>query len=875
MRLRPLVFVPLALAVLRGQEPLNRPVALLAPVAGPSAGQNALSLEAAQRAQELGFPALAAQFYRELLATSGGDRPRLTLALATALLDGDHPDQADQVLRSWNGPRGAAWHLRAGLAAAAQRKFDGARAELALVRAEELTAADRPWLSFLQGLVTGAAGDSLGADADFLRAEQQAVTAVDRVHFSLKHEEERIRRGAVNEQDADEIRRNAERFRGQPFGYESARAYAVALAGLGRRTEAVAELRRQLLTLPASERARADDLRLLMGMIAGAGEGEGRLMLLQLLETGNDPPRQRMALQLLAQASTADPERSSFRAALDQLLAAERPHPIREDLLFFRAAWALGNQPPEYPRAESDANELIQRYPGSSLKPYALGILTASAWAQHRYRLAADDAASEQAATPPGEARAELGVLRAEAAFRAGMLAGDASDFRNAADGYAAALRDRPANVSPGELMFQQVEADIESGSLDAAQRALDALASDPAFGTEERWQAEANLARMLKIQGRTAAAYQRVNRLLQGAGRTPALPMGLRARMAWLQAELSYDVQEYARTLELVGALRSGWPGLAPDLRQSIASSSALWEAQADFALGREPAGLAVLARLRSEFPDSDAAVESYMIAADHYAQQDQVSVAQGLYIQLAEKFPSSPYAPRAYFQAAVLAEKLGQTNDLTQATQLIERLVALEEKYPPAHPGDRLTFYARLRQGDIFRELNEFHLAEQTYETLQHNFSQHQDIDYALLALAECHAAQAADDSTHAESAHALFEDLFDRVNAPVDVRIEAGFNLGSLHETRHDNDEARKVWWRVITAFLLDRPANALPLDGSGRYWIARTLLQLGTLEAREGNLAQARRAWQLILEAKLPGDKSARDDLASLDAPAPKP
>lgn len=875
MRLRPLVLLPLALAVLRGQEPLNRPVPLLPLPAGPSPGQDALALEAAQRAQELGFPGLAARFYRELLAAQGGDRSRLTLALATALLDGDHPDQADQVLRGWTGPRGAAWHLRAGLAAAAQRKFDGARAELALVRTEDLTAADRPWLSFLQGLATDAAGDSLGADADFQRAEQQAVTAIDRVHFSLKHEEERIRRGAVNEQDADEIRRNAERFRGQPFGYESARAYAVALAGLGRRGEAVAELRRQLLTLPAAERPRADDLRLLMGMIAGAGEGEGRLMLMQLLDAGNDPPRQRMALQLLAQASAADPERSSFRAELDQLLAAERPHPIREDLLLFRAAWALGNQPPEYPRAESDANELIQKFPGSSLKAYALGILTASAWDQHRYRLAADDAASEQAATPPGEARAELGVLRAEAAFRAGMLAGDASDFRNAADGYAAALRDRPANVPPGELMFQQVEAEIESGSLDAAQRALDALASDPAFGTALRWRAEANLARMLKLQGKTAAAYQRVNRLLQGAGRTPALPLDLRARMAWLQAELSYDAQEYARTLELVAALRGGWSGLAPDLRASIASSGALWEAQADFALGREPAGLAVLARLQAEFPDSDAAAESYKIAADHYAEQDQVSLAQSRYIELAEKFPRSKFAPFAYLQAAVLAEKLGQTKDLNQGTQLIEQLVALEQKYPPANPDDSLTFYARLKQGDLFRELNEFHLAEQTYETLQHNFSQHRDIAYALLALAECHAAQAADDPTHAESARFLFEGLVDQVNAPVDVRVEAGFNLGSLLETRHADDQAQKVWWRVATAFLLDRPANADPLDTNGRYWMTRTLLQLGALEVREGDLAQARRAWQLILEAKLPGDKTARDNLASLDAPAPKP
>ena len=864
MRLRSLVFVPLAVAALRGQEPLNRPVPLLAPSAGPSTGQNVLSLAAAQRAQALGFPALAAQFYRELLAAPGGDRAQLTLALATALLDGDHPDQADQVLRGWNGPRGAAWHLRAGLAAAAQRKVEPARAELAQIRSEDLAAADRPWFSFLQGLVAGAAGDSPGADAAFQRAAQQAQTVIDRVHFSLKHEEEVIRRGAISEQDLQALRDNVERFRGKPFGYDEARAYAVALADLGRRGEAVAELRRQLLTLPASERARADNLRLLMGMVAGAGEGEGRQMLAQLLDSGSDPGRQRMALQLLAQASAAGPARISFRAELDRLLAAEIPHPIREDLLLFRAAWALGNQPPEYRRAEDDANELIQKFPGSSLKAYALGILTASAWDTHRYRLAADDAAAEQAASPPGEARAELGVLRAEAAFRAGMLAGDASDFRNAAEAYGAALRDRPANVPAGGLMFQRVEAEIEGGLLDAAQRRLDGLATDPSFQADQRWTAEANLARMLK----PAAAYQRVNRLLQGAGRTPALPVDLRARMAWLQAKLSYDAQQYARTLELVAALRSGWSGLAPDLRDSIASSSALFEARADFALGREPAGLEVLARLRTNFPHSDDAAQSYIIAAEHYAQQDQISTAQGLYQEVPDQYPNSVHAPRAYFQAALLAEKLGTRADLESATQLIERLVT-------RYPHDDLVFYARLKQGDLLRKLNEFPQAQQTYERLQYDFSRHGDIDYALLALAECHAAQATDDSTHAERARALFEDLVDRVNAPVDVRLEAGFNLGSLDESRHDSDQAQKAWWRVVNAFLLDHPADVAAVDGKGRYWLARTLLELGALEAREGDLAQARRAWQLVLEAKLFGEKEARDNLASLDAPAPKP
>jgi hypothetical protein len=881
MRLRSLVLVPLALAaVLRGQEPLNRPVPLLEIPARPSAGQAALSLEAARRAQELGFPSLAAQLYRDLLAAPGGDRADVTLALATALLDDNHADQADQVLRGLPGPRSSAWHLRAGLAAAVQRRFDGARAELVLTHENELTAADRAWFLYLRGRVAEAAGDLPGAGTSYRQARQAATTDLQRVRFDLYDQEAQLSQGPVSAEAAEQDRRNAEAFRGSPTGHDLERAYAVALYGLGRKAEAVAELQRELLTLPTTERARTDDVRLLLGLLDGAADGIGRNALLRLLESGVDVDRQREALQLLGRDSAAGAARASFRAELNQLIGAPAPHPILEDLLLFRAAWALGNQPAEYGQAEDDANALLEKFPGSPLKAYALSILTASAWNQHRYRLAAAMAARQQAETRPGQEHAKLGVLRAEASFRAGLLQGegDAVDFSNAADAYAAALRDPPAEVPAGELMFQQLEAEIEIGSpesLTAAQRALDARASDPAFDAVHRWQAEANLARMLKIKGQTAAAYQRVNQLLQAPGRGAALPAELRARMAWLQAELSSDAQQYARTLELVAALRGRLAGLPPDLGGKIASSSALLEAQANFALGREAAGLAVLARLRADFPSSDAAIESYLIEADHNARQDKIPVAQGLYIQLAEKFPDSHYAPDAYLQAALLAEKLGRPNDLTAATQLIEKLVSLEQAHPSHDPRGDLVFYARLKEGDLFRELNEFPLAQQTYQTLRDNFSQHRDIVYALLALAECHAAQASSDPGHFESAHGLLEDLVDRVDAPVDVRVEAGFTLGNLLATRGDADAGRKVWWRdVVTAFLLD-DARARQLGARGRFWMARTLLELADLETARGQAEPAKQAWRLIIQYHLPGAQTAQDNLASLDAPAPKP
>ena len=145
-------------AGVRAQEtakPLNRASPLMRPASvAVSSGQAAVALAAAQRAQALGLPAVAAGLYRQLSeapATAGLDQAELTLALATALLDDARATEAEQVLNAWIGLRGAAWHLRAALAAAQLKKIEAAKLEVAAIKAEELRTADLAWFYFLQG----------------------------------------------------------------------------------------------------------------------------------------------------------------------------------------------------------------------------------------------------------------------------------------------------------------------------------------------------------------------------------------------------------------------------------------------------------------------------------------------------------------------------------------------------------------------------------------------------------------------------------------------------------------------------------------------------------------------------------------------------
>ncbi len=882
------VLFPLSLAAaafLRAEDALNFPVPLAPaqPLASPAV--DALTRQAAQRAQELGFPTVAAELYRELLAElqryptlaryDAADRSGLTLALATVLLDDNRADEAERVLKGYAGARGSAWHLRAGLAAARLRNMAGARSELGAVKEDDLTPADRPWYFLLQATLAGAAGDPIGAGNMYQLAARAATTDLEKARFSLEHEKARLLVGPVSAVIAEQTRQNAERFQGTSTGYDFSRSYAVMLDALGRKGDAVEVLQRQLPLLAGRERLRADDFRLLLGLVAGAADGVGQRALVQLLETGADPDRRRMALQLLATAALHGPDHAAFRSELDKLIAGSAPDPILDNLLLFRAEWALGDH--DNARAEDDAHALLEKFPGSPLKGYAWSVLTGSAWEQRRYRTAADDAFQARAALPAGEARAELGVVVAEAWYRAG-------DFRSAADAYAAALREPPEIVLPGILMFQLVKADIEVGEaeiasgragqeepLQDARAALDSLAGNPAFDPVDRWEAEWNFASALQRTGQTGMAYDRLNRLLalKGAAAPPELPPELRARMAWLQARLSLDAGQPRETLVLVDAMAASLAGIEPGLRTDIASTGELLKAQAYFALDREAAALEILKKLRADFPQADASVRSYIVEADHYVQQDRIVEAQQLLTRLADDFPGSDYAPYALLQAALLAERLGEEKKLKDADKLIESLVT---KYPDSP----LIFDARLTEGDLLRKLNDFPKAQQVYESLYNNFPQNPDVIYAELALAECHNAQAANDPSHAESAIRLFAELRDRVDAPVDMRVEAGFCLGYLYETtRGELDQAQAVWWRdVVSAFLLD-PERAKGIGARGRYWMTRTLIELGELNERRGKLDQAKQDWELIVSSGLPGAEIAREQLVRAGVPPPKP
>jgi hypothetical protein len=683
-------------------------------VASVSGGGIALTLSAAQRAQDLGLPMLAAELYRQARDVPGADRAALTLSLATALLDAGDAAQAEKELAQIPEPRGAMWHLRAGLAAVQLKKMDAARAELAAIVEDEVPVADYPWYWFFQGELVELAPvrDISRANNFYVRAEQNATTELSKARFQLSAERVRLLAGTV---DPRNLLENYERHQGTRIGYDYAQYHATALDAQGKKSEAVAFLQRVIKPLQRQEAEWWDKMRLVLGMIGDKGlNGPGRTALNQLVENGHSPERQRQALQMLASASAGGPERKQFQDSLRRWIDAKPNHPIKESLLFFRAQFALAEK--EFVQAESDANALLTQFPKSPLRMHAYGVLTQSAWEQRRFRQAAGFADKARAELPVdnggsvpvaqlAHTRAEFGVMIAEAWFRAGLLAaGDQNDFRLAADAYAAVLRERPAELDRaklGALMFQRVLAEIKSRS-GRASKVLDEMAADPAFDLENRWQAEWSLARSLQLRGEAGVkeAFERVDHLLRQPAEGEAnLKPELRARFKWLHARLAFDNGDAELSIRLADAALSEPLEIGVELKTEIASTLILLKARAEFALGREAAAFETLKRLRAEYLKTDAAISSYMIESEYYAAQDKIEEARKRLISLTDNqdYKDSEYIPLALFRLALLSERLGREENLQEANKRIEELVKLVNSRPGPGESD-LIFAARL---------------------------------------------------------------------------------------------------------------------------------------------------------------------------------
>jgi cellulose synthase operon protein C len=793
-----------------------------------------------------GFPALARQFLGELLrdpSTPEADKNPLRLELATALISlGEGELAREQLAQLDAGHPPVA--LRLALADYLRRDYAAAGARLSLFPPTALPEQDRSWYLLCEALLRQTRGESEAASQLFLMAEEEAGSAALEAHFRLLRLRGELEHRGASEDLVAQLRATARTMRGQVMGFESRRLLAIALYRLGRLEDAVGEVEALLQQSETVGNRRRDELLLLLGLMLGDQSGRGRLALRQLLLSPADPGLQRIALQLLTVGPFAGSSPDEFRSFLGQLLDAGERHPLFDELLVTRAALAARRG--DFEAAEEDAERILEELPGSAFVPQALRLLAYTNWERTppRYRTAANYLDRLRAYLPTPEERARVFGLMGDCYFLNG-------DFANASEAYASARRELGDAGLAGPWVYQQVLADIRANRLEEAAALLDRL---DGLETAARWQAEYNLLDAYRAREQIETAFRRLRRLL-GEGRVTRLEEPLQARLRWMEARLALDAGRVAEVPALADGLIT-WLAeeaeMAPAEKGAVVSYALLLKGEALIRLGLRGDGLAILADLRSRFPDSAPEMLSYLMESRLAAGENNVVEAQQSLVSLADRFPRSRYAPIALWEAALLAEQRGLDSAFREAMGLLDRLIR-------TFPGHRLAFYARIKQADLSRKLNDFGTALALYEAVLADYPDDPERYRAELSRGDCLLARGSSSAESLVAASVVFDRLFEDFRTPPDAAVEAGYKWATALRQRGLEAEAREALFVVKSRFF-DDPERSIGLRTQGRYWIARTVLDLAALLEASGNLEgteQAGRLYRQLLESRLPG------------------
>ncbi|MEM1222226.1 MAG: tetratricopeptide repeat protein, partial [Verrucomicrobiota bacterium] len=730
---------------------------------------------------------------------------------------------------------------------------------------EQLSQEDLPWFYLLEGLIFDRAGDSVATEAAFERALDAANTDAQRSFFESLVLREKMRRTPSDENLAAQIREKLVSLEGQSAAYPFAIEYATILFNLGRAEEAEALIADVLENSAADfDNRDREQLKLLRGLILGNNTLRGRESLRGLIREGSNREIMGIALQLLARAESPLAE-AELRAFLNERLAQPVPHPLLGQFYFLRSQLAL--QPvdeaaePDYALAEADAQTLLDQFPGFSqiTSVYRLLAYAALQRTPRQYRVAADFLIQLRDQTPDPSAQIELNRLIGDCYFLN-------QDYANAVDFYRAARSADIGLETSGDLFLRLVTAEVRSGALEAALRTIDQADFSGNVSNADVWRAEWNVAQALQAQGSLEEALDRLRLLLEDSRASGAVPASLDLRLIWLEARLSIltgSTEGVAgRVTDALGRIQSmpvGPNTISVSDARLLTTELLLLQAEVLSRNGKANEGQAVLEQIRNNYPESSAAERSYLTEAGYDASIGDFQAAQEALTQLATIYPDSELAPQALFEAALYCERRG-ASFFPDAVRIHDNMI---ERYP----NDPLIYAARLKQGDLLRQINDFAGAQIVYENLINNYPEHPQRYVAELSRADCMLALARESEIQLNDVIITLERIYDIPNLPIDFRVEVGYKWAFALKKRGLASKAEEVLVLISSRFLLEE-STARQLSETGRYWLSRILFDLAAVYIAQDEPKEARQIFLKIVAYNLPGRNLADSRAATL-------
>jgi cellulose synthase operon protein C len=808
--------------------------------------------DAADRLLQSGLSGLAGDLYQKLLQTPGlapQEVADLQIQLARALIAQRQFVSARELLEKVSiEDKPNAYYLYLAISAYGNgRKVDSNLLENSLQRVDKsaLPPEDLPWFYLLKGLAAELS-EQLQTTLDaFKQARAAALSDTQRAVFDALILREELSRTPTDEALIKNVYNQWRRLSGTAAAYPFVRQYVIILYNQGKVEEAIEMINQELTTVGSGySNKQREQLLLLKGVLYGVNTLSGRDTLRALLREGKNREVLAIALQLLADASKKSKSgQAELVDFLGVLIAREEPHPLLGQLYYLRSQIALERG--EVDLAETDAKLLLEQFPGLSKIVDVYNLLAYAALQKNppQYRAAADFLIQVRDLSETPVKRQRINRLIGDCYFLN-------EDYRNAVDFYQLALAEDDSSDNNKELFLRLITAAVRSGQIDLALKHLDETDFDPSIPVADKWQAEWNVALALQADGQLETALARL-RLLLDSESALSMPAALDLRLRWLEIRLTMLLSESDAIKQRLDELSDRIESIPEDALESaelelLRTEVLLLKAKYLISTGESAAGIELLQLLRSNFAKSSAAEQSFLIEASYYASIGNLKAAQEMLLKLVADYKSSSIVPQALYEAGIYGERLGPDH-FAKAVRILDDLA---ERFP----NDPLYFFARLKQGDLLRQMNDFAAAQIIYENLIHSFPEHPQRYLAELSRAECMLALAKEDPEQLQNAAVELERLIDTPNLPVDFQVEIGFKWGFALQQSGERKKAQEVFALVSGRFLLDSETQ---MGATGYYWMSRVLLELGKYLEDEGNLAEARRVYRKMVAYNLPG------------------
>jgi len=889
------------------------------------------TLELAEEALAAGLAATAEELFVQARKTTAADRGRIALGLSAALLERTRPTEAKAALLE--APAGPARRLREGLLALLDDQLAEAAAIASGLDPNRLPPDEVAWGYALRWMIAAANGDNLAINLNLEAASRTATSEEQRQRIEILGYRALVSAGKVEERTVGLLREMTANAKGSPLAFAYARNLALGIARLHdwprlpagapeteafrKERERVRGARREATRaladcgpLTEARRAEAD---LLAGLILGTDDPEGRRLLMAAARNGANPAVRLTALRGLVAAAFEAPlsERKSVANEVYDFLmkrqgefayACPRDPKVLDAIHLARAQLMTlaGNRE----IARQAAADLLRDVPASPLAREAHRTLALAYWGEGSYRLAAETLGRLRDLTTAPAERDTLAVLAADCLFLAG-------DFVLAEKAYAAAQAESGDPRLAGDACYQRVLSVLAQGKEAALRERAAEIIETAARGVRApelaiTWRNTWNVIDDARQALRPAEADQLVTRLapfIASAADDPAFGL----RFAWLKALVALGNGQTAATARLADEIAGRLDRLdagaetaalrdlrsqVPELRGHLALLRARTFLGQDAAKGREE-----FRKLRQSQPESPAAAASFLAEGRFLAGREEHAEAQALFTRLGKDFAGKPgladFAALGLYEAAEQAVQLAPA----EGEEKLKEAVELLELFAEQHGRHPLIVRVTLRRAELLRALGLF---DNSYKILDDLIRAHADnparpqaemaradsllgrselnrdrmgkldrqrLGLAVAAYQRVCDAYAKDPDTAAEARYKLALSLLERAGTETGVDAAA-----SLREAR-----ANLVG---LLGPLRASAAAAPEFSRGGRIWLARAILLLGQIWEKEGNVAEAVAAYQLIPElnrglkpgeSRLPGQAAAESKLATLRRP----